>query len=289
MEGFAEGERGARVLDAAALLAVPLGLIAIHVLATPEQKSLLAFHYGSVEPHAFVTATYVHFGVEHLYSNVFGYVTAAVMAYLLCLQLGRRRWFRITVGVLVFVAPFAINAASFLFLERYGGPPVVSGRGFSGVVAGLGGFVFVALLGYVARNHGRVVAAATGQLLVIALLVELYLLWIGLPGPVAVLTFGSCLLVGVVGIALDAGVPTGAAALRQRAAAAVPIALVAVLLGAFVAGLFPGSVVRDGVVLNVYAHAAGLVVGVVTAAVVAVVVDEPKGATRTDVGPQSDA
>ncbi|MFC6730360.1 hypothetical protein ACFQDG_17045, partial [Natronoarchaeum mannanilyticum] len=50
--------------------------------------------------------------------------------------------------------------------------------------------------------------------------------------------------------------------LRRVAVRAVPVALVAVLLGTFVIGLFPQQTVRDGMFVNVYAHGAGFVLGV---------------------------
>lgn len=241
--------------DIALLAAVPALLAAIHVLLPVEARAALAMHYGRAEPTSLLTAAYVHADATHLLDNVLGYCIGAAFAYGLCLQAGKRRWFRATALSLFVVVPVAVNLGSYALVAWRHPDVAATGLGFSGVVSGFGGFVVVAVLVYLRTRYRRDVVVSVGLLLALLVFLELDVIY---AGDVRALPVGLAL----------AGVGVAAYGLRNVRvddpdvrSDAVVVALVAVALAVFLANLFPRTAVRDGAVVNVFAHAIGFALG----------------------------
>lgn len=249
--------------DAAAVFGVAATLLVVHYLLPESVAELLAFRHARPVPHTLLTAAYVHASDAHLFGNLTGYFTGCLMAYVLCLQAGRRRWFRRTFAALVVVLPVLVNAANYAaFALVFPGIEPVS-RGFSGVTAGFGGFVFVAFLGYLATRYDRSTVFLASLVLVSGLLAEVHFIYAGRAGALvwAALGLGVAALVAWDARVRGWRVPRTRRGLARTADAVVPAALVVVTLAYFVYALFPADVVTRGRIVNVFAHAAGFVLG----------------------------
>ncbi len=263
-----EYSRDAVTLDLLVLLAVPLGLLVVYAFTTPAQRARLALYHADPEIAEFLTAAYVHATPIHLRNNVLGFLAGAPMAYMLCLRARRRRWFHATTAALLVAVPVAVNLANYATLRLWYAGPAPTSSGFSAVVAGVGGFVFVALLVWLRAIYSRSTATFAGALVWLALATTFYVVHADAVDPlllgVVAVSAALCVLALAAGGAVSLRPDSGQ--LRGVAVRAVPVALVAVLLSTFVIGLFPQQTVRDGMFVNVYAHAAGFVLGVAFAA-----------------------
>jgi hypothetical protein len=245
----------------------PVGVVAtllvlVHVALPPAMRTRLANDHADLDVPSLFTSAYVHLDTAHLLGNLAGFLTAALVAYGLCVRMGRRRWFRVTVVALVVVLPPLVSATSFLLLGRLHAGLAPVSRGFSGVGAGFAGFVLVALGRFVGTRHG----AAMGRYLWVAV-------WTGLLLEVSVI-YGTDLLVVAVALAAATwGLVTVAVLaeyrvqsvrrrLRRARADVLVTVVVVALLALLVVVLFPANVVRDNAVTNVVAHAAGFCFGV---------------------------
>lgn len=242
---------------------VPVLLIALHVLLPESVRTTLVLQHGDPDPFEFLTAAYVHSNVPHLRNNVTGYVAATVMAYLLCLEAGRRRWFFATLGFVLVVVPVFVNLVSYVtFAGAF--PAAPSTRGFSAVVAATAGFVYVALLVLLRTTYSTETATFAGAVIFLLLLVTFYLLHVSVIDPLLLAGASASALLCLIALAVSVRgrVPRDLTGWKHLGAESVPVALVTALLVAFVVGLFPQRVVVDGMVINVYAHWLGLVGGV---------------------------
>ncbi|SNZ04496.1 hypothetical protein SAMN06269185_0581 [Natronoarchaeum philippinense] len=274
--GVRQYGRDAVTRDLLVLLAVPACLVAIHALGSASLRADLALDHADPELAEFLTAAYVHATPRHLWNNVLGFLAGAPMAYMLCLRAGRRRWFHATLGSILVVVPVAVNAANYATLGLwYAGPPPTT-SGFSAVVAATGGFVFVALVAWLADLYSRSTATFVGALVLLALVTTFYSVHVDALDPMLVGLLGVsavlCLLALAVGS--DLSIRADADLARHVAVRAVPVALVALLLVTFVVGLFPRETVREGMFVNVYAHGAGFVLGAAIAAGLAPLVED---------------
>lgn len=257
------------VVDVVAIFSVAVLLPLIHVGTTPTQKAILSAEAGTGLSLSLFTAAYVHYGSTHVVTNVVGYLSAAVMSYLLCLQIDRRRWFHLTAVALLCVLPWVVNWASGLVFTEWGRPVEITGRGFSGIVAGYGGFVYVAAVVYVRDRHGGIVAVGIAGLVLSVVTLQGYLSWIGSPSPMLVGTLIVAFVTNLAGLVALTRPQTYAFSTVVHAVA--PICFAGVLLMTFVAGLFPTDISSGDRFLNIYAHGIGAVGGVVLAAVLFVI------------------
>ena len=246
------------------ILLIGIALVVIHYGVPGELQTRLAFNHSNPAPWAFLTAAYVHASTMHLAKNLLGFGVGAVVAYQLCVLQGRRRWFLITTGAFLIVLPVLVSLSSYLAFQSLGLAP--TSRGFSGVVAGYGGFVLVALARWVANRYGASVGRDVGQGILILLLGEVAIIYTGVPSPLV----SAMLAVGLVlfgGSLLWRGGQrewmTGDR--RQVAVDVLFVGLGGVLLGVFVWALFPATLVAGGRTVNVIAHFAGFVWGIVVA------------------------
>ncbi len=253
--------------DAALVSSVVAVLVAVHYALPPSVRESLVFYHGRPAAHALLTAAYVHASDAHLFGNVAGYLTGCVMAYVLCLQTGRRRWFRRTFAALVVALPVVVNFLNYVAFAVAVPHFTPVSRGFSGVTAGFGGFVFVAFLGYLATRYDRFTVFLASQVVLSALLAEVHLIYAGrVAAPVwASLGLGAAVLVAWDARVRGWRVPRTRRGLVRTADAVVPAVLVVVALGYFVYALFPAEVVTEGRIVNVFAHAVGFLLGGVLA------------------------
>jgi hypothetical protein len=271
--GRLQGQRPRQVaFDGALLVGVPGLLAAIHHGLPAAVRRDLAFDHAAPAAHAYLTAAYVHADAAHLHGNLLGYALVATYAYLLCLQAGRRRWFHATYATFLLVLPVFVNlvdAAAFAVL--FDGVRFVS-QGFSGVAAGFGGFLVVALVAYVRSVYGRAVATSVGAGAVLLLLVQVDATYAGRlrPTTAGLALAGGALLVTRYAVEHDPAVPVDPAARRRLALDAFEVVVVVGVLWLQVAMLFPANPVSDGSFVGVFAHAAGFVLGLVGARAVAV-------------------
>jgi hypothetical protein len=251
-------------LDATLLLSIPLLLAAIHFLAPTTLQNALAFDHTRFNVYTLLTAAYVHASNSHLYNNLVGYALTAIYTYALCLFVDERQWFRRTLPLHLVALPVLVNLTSYaIFQLQYPDSDPVS-RGFSGVVAGLGGFLLVALYVFVKKRHDGELAWAVGLTLFLLLMQLIDLRYAGgfrlsVTGLVAlggVLVFGQYAWRGV-------EVPEGEAR-RDAVITAGAVGLVGVVLGVLILGLFPEAeaLVEGGSFTNVFAHAAGFLWGI---------------------------
>ncbi|WP_128477348.1 hypothetical protein [Halorussus pelagicus] len=265
--------RSAVAVDLAAIAVAALVLVGVEFLLPAAVHAQLAFDHAALDPASLLTAAYVHANLGHLLSNLGGYVSLAVVTYLVCLHADRRAWFRRTLPVFLLVLPVTVNLTSYVVLEtRFSGASPVS-RGFSGVVAGFGGFLLVAVAVHLRRSYSRETVFFVGQFAVLLLLGEL--LWIYADG-VGLFeggAIGTGLALAVSGIVSRArGRTFGDAYYQQVGFDLLYVALVFALLVWLVYGLFPADPAADGTFTNIFAHGAGFVEGGLLAALTLITV-----------------
>ncbi|WP_424018953.1 hypothetical protein ACOZ4N_05650 [Halorientalis pallida] len=250
---------------------VAVVLVWIHVALPSAVRTRMALRHESVDPVSLYTSAFVHLDLTHLVGNVAGFVAAALVAYGLCVQIGHRRWFRVTFVGFLLVLPVAVSLTSYVIIGLlYPGIEPVS-RGFSGVGAAFAGFVFVALLASLNRLYDYRVAGYSGLAIWLLLLFEVYLIYVGNVTPVVgglfAVGWGACL----VGIRRESTRPTMLSRPRSRLELIqlAQTVLVVILLVSFVSVLFPAEIVEGGAVTNVFAHAAGFGYGIGGAALTA--------------------
>jgi hypothetical protein len=259
--------RSAVAADLAAIAVVALVLVGVEVLLPAAVHARLAFDHAALAPHTLLTAAYVHADLAHLLSNLGGYVSLAVVTYLVCLQADRRAWFRRTLPVFLLVLPVAVNLTSYAILEtRFPGASPVS-RGFSGVVAGFGGFLLAAVGVHLRRTYSRETVFFVGQFALLLLFGEL--LWI-YAGGVSLLegaAVGTGLALSISGLlSRTRGRTYGDDHYQQVGFDLLYLGLVFALLVWLIYGLFPADPTADGTFTNIFAHGAGFVEGGLLAA-----------------------
>ncbi len=270
------GARRRLAADAVLLLAVVGLLAACQFLLPPPVRSALYFRHDLTEPWTLLTAAYVHADAGHLARNVLGYFLAAAYACALCAGAGERRWFRRTLAAFLLVLPVLVDLTSYaVFAAGY--PSIdLSSKGFSGVVGGFAGFLLVALYAYVRERRSARAGVAVCVSLLLLCLFSVDVRYAGGVRPqMAVLVAAGVVLAGGL-TAVESRDTVGSGGrlpdrTRRRTAGedAAVIALVGAVLGVSMFGLFPDpdAVVRDGVVTNVFAHAAGFFLGIALSAV----------------------
>jgi hypothetical protein len=259
--------RAAVAADLAAIAAVALVLVGVEVLLPAAVHARLAFDHAALAPHTLITAAYVHADAGHLLSNLGGYVSLALVTYLVCLHADRRAWFRRTLPVFLLVLPVAVNLTSYAILEtRFPGVSPVS-RGFSGVVAGFGGFLLAAVAVHLRRSYSRETVFFVNQFAILLVLGELLWIYAGSVGLLEGAAVGTGLALAVSGIVSRArGRTYGDAYYQQVGLDLLYVSLVFALLVWLVYGLFPAHPTADGTFTNVFAHGAGFVEGGLLAA-----------------------
>lgn len=134
-----------RPVDVAAILAVPLLLLAVFGLPESTRRAL-AFSYSDPTLWTAFAANYVHLGTDHLLANVASYVLVVPLVYLLSALSGRRRRFLVAFTTFLVALPAALSILN-LAISRPGAT-----IGFSGVNMAFVGFLPLALAGFLGTH-----------------------------------------------------------------------------------------------------------------------------------------
>lgn len=259
--------RSAVLGDLVVIAAVGLLLVVIQYLLPTGIHARLAFDHAAFTPVTLLTAAYVHADLAHLLGNVGGYFSLSLTTYVVCLQADRRRWFRRTFPAFLVVLPVAVNLISFAVLAtRFPAATPVS-RGFSGVVAGFGGFLLVAVAVHLRANYSRETVYFVGQFAIVLLLGELLWIYADRVSVIEGAAVASGLALSISGIVSRMqGASLSDDHFRQVGLDLLYVGLVLALLAWTVYGLFPADPTADGTFTNVFAHGAGFVEGGLLAA-----------------------
>lgn len=250
--------------DAGVVSLLVVFLTAVHVGLPAGQRSIFVFNHDAFEPWTLLTSAYVHHDVPHLVNNLAGFLIAAGVVYWLCWRLDARRWFRVTTATFVIALPILVNVSSYTIFRVVVPNASPTGRGFSGVVAGFVGFLFAALLVWIAAQTSRTIAVYLGEGVAVLMAWTLAVIYSGFELHVAGLV--------LVGVGFSGwGILTEIDPVRIRgqwrkslSELKVGFGLTLVLLW-FLIALFPPNFTDGEVVTNIFAHAAGFVWGVLIA------------------------
>jgi membrane associated rhomboid family serine protease len=235
-------------------------LVVVHQLVPIAGGPRLALDHREPTVWSFWTAAFVHVDTTHLLSNVVGVGASGLLAASLCQAQSRGRWYLVTTIGFLTVLPVAVNLSTHLVFRSQALTPI--GQGFSGVVAGYVGFVLVAHGRGLLDRYPRATALRLVQGTVLVLLATIGGRY---PGDQRLLVLS--LLVVALGLTLaplarDIGARLGDGSwpgVPPEAAISVGTVVALVL---FVWLLFPASPGRQTTVVNVVAHAMGLIWGV---------------------------
>lgn len=215
-----------------------------------------------------ITSSYVHLSSSHFLDNLLAYLACGTLTCLLCHTLGRPTWYHRTFLALVTLGPL-LSSILTLQLLRFVFPtlPIVT-YGFSGVVAGFAGFLFVILFVLLRDTYDKWIASYS-IILVVAGAVSMLLVRYVSPLPsteLGVIAVSACIsLAGIGNQVRRIDFTTQSTPSLQAIILGVLILLLAVLCLVFVAALFPAIPASGGATTNVYAHASGVLVGAVLA------------------------
>jgi hypothetical protein len=278
--GFGRSRRGL-TLDLAFVVAVPTLLVGVHLATPGPVRYDLAFAHDEFVPHTLFTAAYVHADRAHLAGNVVGYLLPTLYAYLLCVRVGRRRWFLATTLSCLVALPVLVNLVDYLVLTSLFPRVDVVTRGFSGVAAGFGGFLLVALVVSL-RDRFRDLGWRVGQVTVLIVFLELDATYAGGLRPVTVglVAVGVAVSLGEYAWRYGLSLPEGTDERRALALQAGEVVVVVLAILLQVASMFPTRVIQDGALVGVVAHAAGFLLGgAIAIAWYAALADPPRPTT----------
>jgi hypothetical protein len=162
--------------------------------------------------------------------------------------------------------PILVNLSSYAILGAVAPQASPTGRGFSGVVAGFGGFLFTALAVWIASHTSRTIAAYLTGLLTILMTWTVSLIYSGFEIHVA-----GLVIVGMGFSGWGILTETDSAQIRSHWRRFLPemgvgFGMILILFW-FVVALFPPDFTSGKVTTNIFAHAAGFVWGVLIALV----------------------
>lgn len=246
---------------------VAILLAGVHVFVPAGLREQLVFTYADPDIFTALTAAYLHASDSHLYGNLAGYLLGAVLTYTICLLLDQRRWYWLTFLSLLTLLPMLVNGASVAIVRTLEPSTTLVGRGFSGVVAGFGGFLLVTVPVILreAYDIDRWTAINTFWLLVVVLLGEIAWSLTDAISPPVVGTWSLGLAILLLEFARR-GVRLPERAEWPRIAGAVVVASGMLgVLSVYVLALFPAEITAGGSITNILGHYAGMVFGAVIA------------------------
>jgi uncharacterized membrane protein len=269
------------VTDVLALVAVVTPAVAVYYLVPPAIQSGFAFEVRSPELLDAVASTYLHVAgpdAVHLWTNVLSYLLVAVPAWWLHLVTGRRRQFWAVVAAFILVAPVVIAAGSHLWFTAVADTADLTTRGFSGVVSALAGYLLMSVLYLVADIReeetmqaltGTVASVVVATLLVVnveRLVPLLEALRRSVPSSaIAATGLGAVYTTRRTGVLAPGSVLVWTRRNTEEAAA-VALGLVGFVV-VFLAA-FPSTAVQSGLLVNVFGHGVGVLLGVLAGAAV---------------------
>jgi hypothetical protein len=231
-----------------------------HFLTPESLKQTLAFSHDQFTLYTLFTAAYVN-GQAHLVGNIVGYLLTTLYTYMLCIAVDERRWFWRTFVVFLLVLPVLVSLTSYAVFSAWFPSVSVVSRGFSGVVAGFGGFLLVALAVYIRKRYSAQLGIVVGTSSFLTLMAMIDYIYAGRVR----LVVGGLLAVG---IALEVGSYLWQTEIdlenleRQVFVDAGAVGLVFVVLAHIVVAMFPAEIAQNGTATNIIAHAMGFLLGV---------------------------
>ena len=243
---------------------VPVLLAGIHLLVPAGRREAVVLDPGAPTPLTLFAAAFVHLDTAHLLGNLAGYTIAVGYGYVLALIAGERRWFWLSFATILLTVPVLTNATWVAVVRVAFGGLSLPVRGFSAVVAGFGGLLFVALWVTIRTRRSRATAMDVAWIALLALLAVLEVVYADefLVVVLALTAVGVGLSAGrLAHRGRTAGVLSGPTERRRLLRDAVIVAAAGVPLGVLVFGLFPGQLAEDGVITNVFAHFIGFAYG----------------------------
>lgn len=244
--------------DLLLLASVAVALTVIQLLIPESMKTVLAFDHASFNWWGLYTSAYIHHGLDHLADNVSAYLIAVGMAYWLCKEVDVRTWFRRSFGMLLLLLPPLTIVTSYVITGVLLPESLPAERGFSGVAAGFAGFLWTAAIVYVAKKYDFEFGVSTGVSIFIFLLLMVGFGQSGLTN-IWVYILGCLGITVVSGFEIwqrDLSIDPREISIEGRRNVLAVIATVAVL-GVLVRGMFPSSLVSDGMFVNIFGHFAG--------------------------------
>ncbi|MDX1744313.1 MAG: hypothetical protein R3324_00105 [Halobacteriales archaeon] len=267
-----KGIRRVGTVDLIAVSVVPLALATVHLQPMEVKRSLVLAYMDPTVWTAF-TSHFVHLDGVHLATNILTYAVIVTPLYLLCLVSGNRDRFWAVYLTVIFAFPFAISALN-VALAR---PRI--GLGFSSLNMAFLGFLPIALVWYLGdqfdpRIDPRVAPGffflGTGLIAVLAVPDSVHGVVIASSSAVAALLFfyrGE----GWGDRSVVASIKRAAARPGYFELAVVPI--IVYVLVPFAA--FPAEPIRNGSVLNLYAHQLGFCLGFIVPYTTFRILDRP--------------
>ncbi len=250
------------LFDLGAILSIPILLAAVHFLTPETLKQTLAFSHKRFSIYTLFTAAYVHNGQAHLLGNIVGYLFVTPLAYMLCVAVDERRWFWRTFVVFLVALPILVPLTSYVVFSTWFPEASPISRGFSGVVAGFGGFLLVALAVYVQKRYSTELGGVVGVSSFLVLMASIDFIY---AGRVRLVVAG----LAVAGITLQVGSYVWGAEIALKELDEGPVmqdvgtvVLVFVVLGYIVVSMFPAEIAQNGSTTNIIAHAMGFLLGV---------------------------
>lgn len=266
------------IRDAGALLALPIGLVVIHLVVPAAVRERWAFHFHEPSLFAVWMSAFLHRTVGHLLGNLVLYALVVTTAYFLFRRWNRMDEFWIMLGGFLVIMPPIITMFEYAALWYFLDVPALAADsiGFSGIGHAYAGMLAAGLGWYTADRYTTEAGVGVTFLIYTLGIAVVLTIHRGLT-TTALLTIGIGLLLSAWWIAsgIDwTGLEAAGRSLEDR------VLDIGVLIGGItivvivVGAAFPTAVIAGGTATNVVAHAAGLLNGFVLAGVVLQLLDE---------------
>jgi hypothetical protein len=250
-----------RLVDLAALLAVPAVLVGVFQLPV-ETRQQLVFDRGAPTVLTAYTSHFVHLNGVYLLGNVLTYLFVGLLSYLLCVLSDRRQLFWTATFALLAVFPFALSTMQLVF------PRERLILGFSGINGGFFGLLCFSLFAFARANLSDALDERFAPVLLfvtVALIALVVLPERAWRVEIAVAALAIAAL--YVGVALSASGLPSCAAIREATANPGYFELAGGALGALLSYPFVGFgavVLTENSVVDVYVHLLGYALAFIT-------------------------
>lgn len=250
------------LIDGLAIVVIIASLSIAHFVFSDSLKQTLTYHASNPELHALVGNWLVHISDVHLIGNLEVFALLSLVGYAVTIWMGELRWFRLSLLGNLLITPIVVNSLSSLRLSMTAHGGATSQVGFSGVVAGIAGMVFILFLGLVRRYYEARAVLTVGGTITLLLLGEVVYSYSS-PTMVTIGIFGTCLVLLVLLDSAERIWRSGLDSVRSRVLAEMLVlgVLVTGTLMVTVSGLFPGDIPQTEPMPNLYGHAVGFVSG----------------------------
>lgn len=254
-------------LDGVVFATITLGLALLHVLIPIELHNALVFDHSEPRLWALWTSAYVHADLQHLVSNLLGFGMAILPTWFVFRWRGRQPVPRRLVLMYLVVFPVVLAVASFGFYQFLLGADAAATRGFSGIVGAIFGLLFVAVLEIVYDLTDW--RGVTGVGMAVLLVAMLQMLLRAGAATVPVIALG---LVGVV-LSVTLVVPRTHPRewVRMFKGDSEPISLAGfgtLVVVVVLPHLFPIRWIQPNQVIDIFGHAAGVALGIISGIIV---------------------